>query len=97
MEDGVLLREDSCRSLWFLDQMSTQYTAKWPLEVAERLVVEVEQGWAEEVVSQGGHRVVKVVLAWVWVLCRNLYTTVVFMGLCCFGLFLMILAAGYNL
>ena len=39
-----MLSEESFRRLWFLDRVSSQYAVKGPLGVAERFVVEVEQG-----------------------------------------------------
>ena len=61
-KDGTVLREDRFRRAWFLDRVSSQYVVRRPLGLAERFVVEVEQGWGEEVVSQGGLKVSKAVL-----------------------------------
>merc|ERR1711976_374492 len=73
--------EDRFFTLWFLRGVSTQYAVRVPLDLGERFLARVDQGWLEVAVRQGVHETRQVLLRRVRVLCDQVPTVVLLLGI----------------
>ena len=59
---------DGCATLWFLSEVTSQYSIRVPLKLGAEFYAVVDQGWLEAVVSRGAFDVRRTLLQRVRVL-----------------------------
>jgi len=68
--------EDRFVTLWFLRNISTQYTIRKPLTLGAQFLAAIDQGWNETIVRQGAHNTGRILLTRIRLTHRGAPTTV---------------------